>query len=116
MRSISCSPSLSNKHSSTFVAFAENSAKLTPSPFQVAPSGNGSPSRRRDLRVTGVFGKSVRAFMPAIPSCGWDRQTGASRLRSYLPLRKVGSHAERPASLYLNAKLGAGWSDSVGHL
>ena len=68
MRSISCSPSLSNKHSSTFVAFAENSAKLTPSPFQVAPSGNGSPSRRRDLRVTGVFGKSVGAFMPAIPS------------------------------------------------
>ena len=32
-------PSLSNRHSSTLVAWAENRAKLTPRPSQVAPSG-----------------------------------------------------------------------------
>ena len=34
------------------MALAENSAKLTPRPVQVAPSGNGSPSRRRAFRIT----------------------------------------------------------------
>src|SRR5579883_1006995 len=49
MRSSSVSPELSNRHSSTFVALAENSAKFTPSPSQVAPSGKGRPSDTRDL-------------------------------------------------------------------
>src|SRR5690349_15038308 len=38
---------MSNRHSSTLVAWAENSAKLTPTPSQVAPSGNEWPSRTR---------------------------------------------------------------------
>ena len=37
----------SNRHSSTLVACAEKSAKLTPTPFQVAPSGYGSPGQTR---------------------------------------------------------------------
>src|SRR3989344_2110771 len=52
MRSSSVSPVLSNRHSSTLVACAENSAKLTPRPSQVAPSGNGWPSDIRECRIT----------------------------------------------------------------
>src|SRR5438128_702998 len=35
--------SASKRQSSTFVACSENSAKFTPTPVQVAPSGYGSP-------------------------------------------------------------------------
>src|SRR6185437_10973896 len=42
---------MSNRQSSTLVAFAENSAKLTPSPSQVAPSGCGRPSATRVFEV-----------------------------------------------------------------
>src|SRR6266480_6714328 len=60
MRAASRAPLLSNRQSSTRVADAENSAKLTPSPSQVAPSGCGSPSRmRRSAIATIVF------------PCGW---------------------------------------------
>src|SRR5262249_29882462 len=38
---------MSNRQSSTLAAWAENSAKLTPTPSQVAPSGNEWPSRTR---------------------------------------------------------------------
>src|SRR5436190_16772016 len=37
----------SKRQSSTFVACAENSAKFTPTPVQVAPSGYGSPGQMR---------------------------------------------------------------------
>ena len=40
----------SNRQSSTFVACAENSAKLTPEPSHVAPRGNGLPSVTRERR------------------------------------------------------------------
>jgi len=43
-RSVSRRPSGSKKQSSTVVACAENSAKLTPFPSQLAPSGNGDSS------------------------------------------------------------------------
>src|SRR5215831_1756882 len=43
MRSCSRRPWLSNRHSSTFSALAENSAKLVPRPSQVAPSRCGVP-------------------------------------------------------------------------
>src|SRR5437764_5721229 len=51
MRSISRRPCSSKRHSSTLVAVAENSAKFTPSPSQVAPSGWGRPSAIRDRRA-----------------------------------------------------------------
>src|SRR3954467_604183 len=51
MRSISCCPSLSNRHSSTRVACAEKSAKFTPRPSHVAPSGKGWPSRILTLGI-----------------------------------------------------------------
>src|SRR5262245_5681307 len=44
MRSVSRLPSRLNRHSSTFVALAENSAKFVPRPSQVAPSGCGEPA------------------------------------------------------------------------
>src|SRR6187397_3404009 len=44
MRSSSRLPWLSNRQSSTFVALAENSAKLVPRPSHVAPSGCGEPA------------------------------------------------------------------------
>src|ERR1700730_7629489 len=44
MRSSSRRPWLSNRQSSTFVALAENSAKLVPRPSQVAPSGWDAPA------------------------------------------------------------------------
>src|SRR5947209_18874961 len=43
---------MSKIHSSTFVALAEKSAKFTPIPSQVAPSGKGWRSRTR-LRIAG---------------------------------------------------------------
>src|SRR5437899_9790646 len=49
MRSISRRPWLSNKQSSTFSAFAENSAKLLPRPSHVAPNGCGAPAEIRTL-------------------------------------------------------------------
>ncbi|CAI8897495.1 hypothetical protein EMIT0P228_20460 [Pseudomonas brassicacearum] len=65
MRSSSTSPASSKMHSSTLVALAENSAKLTPRPSQVAPSGKGSPSRIREASITGggvfFFGRVIVA-------------------------------------------------------
>src|SRR6266566_8083464 len=49
MRSISRRPWLSNRQSSTFSAFAENSAKFVPRPSQVAPNGCGAPAEIRTL-------------------------------------------------------------------
>src|SRR5947209_5373286 len=49
MHSTCVVPSMSKMQSSTFVALAEKSAKLTPIPSHVAPSGNGWPSRMRLL-------------------------------------------------------------------
>src|SRR5690606_31537906 len=44
MRLVSFCPSpLSNRHSSTVVAFSVQMAKFTPSPSHVAPSGKGFP-------------------------------------------------------------------------
>src|SRR5438874_9031553 len=51
MRSISRRPCASKRHSSTLVAVAESSAKFTPRPSQVAPSGWGRPSAIRDRRA-----------------------------------------------------------------
>src|SRR5579885_2291842 len=46
MRVDSCSESgESNRHNSTPVAFSEKSAKLTPAPSHVAPSGYGCPGQ-----------------------------------------------------------------------
>src|SRR4051812_577217 len=49
MRSSSRLPWLSNRQSSTFVALAENSAKLVPRPSHVAPRGCGVPAESRML-------------------------------------------------------------------
>src|SRR5262249_9801159 len=49
MRSSSRRPWLSNRQSSTFVAFCENRAKLVPRPSQVAPKGWGEPVDSRLL-------------------------------------------------------------------
>src|SRR6188508_2429181 len=49
MRSSSRLPWLSNRQSSTFVALAENNAKLVPRPSHVAPSGCGVPAESRML-------------------------------------------------------------------
>src|ERR1700681_4975437 len=46
-------PASSKMHSSTRSAFSENSAKLTPSPSQVAPRGSGEPGH---TAVIGVIG------------------------------------------------------------
>src|SRR5689334_6888244 len=50
MRSVSRRPSRSKRHSSTFVALAENSAKLVPRPSHVAPNGCGEPAEINPLR------------------------------------------------------------------
>src|SRR6185312_1404244 len=41
----------SNRHSSTRVACSEKIAKLTPTPSQVAPSGDGAPGQTRIFLV-----------------------------------------------------------------
>src|SRR5687767_9176825 len=47
MRSTSLRPVRSNRHSSTFSALEENSAKFVPRPSQLAPSGCGAPAEMR---------------------------------------------------------------------
>src|SRR5258707_862947 len=42
-----CASGESKRHSSTFVACDENSAKFTPTPVQLAPRGYGSPGHTR---------------------------------------------------------------------
>src|SRR4051812_24380341 len=54
MRSFSVAPDSSKMHTSTLVAFAENSEKLTPLPSQVAPRGCGRPSLTRFFRTEGT--------------------------------------------------------------
>src|ERR1700761_1690280 len=51
-RSSSFSPCSSKRQSSTLLALAENRAKLTPNPVQVAPKGYAKPSRSRALVIT----------------------------------------------------------------
>src|SRR5438445_9984528 len=51
MRSRSRRPWLSNRHSSTFWALAENSAKFVPRPSHVAPKGWGAPAESRALAL-----------------------------------------------------------------
>src|SRR5690349_17361214 len=53
MRPVSRSPS--KKQSSTRVAYAENSEKLTPLPSQVAPRGCGRPSRIAALLIAVIM-------------------------------------------------------------
>jgi len=55
MRSVSRSPQLSNRQSSTFVAWAENSEKLVPRPSQLAPRGCGKPSLIREFSNAGTI-------------------------------------------------------------
>ncbi|CAI8786934.1 hypothetical protein EMIT0347P_10848 [Pseudomonas sp. IT-347P] len=65
MRSSSTSPASSKMHSSTLVALAENRAKFTPSPSQVAPSGKGRPSRILDGSACAVGSAFVGRVMIA---------------------------------------------------
>src|SRR6202023_1442284 len=61
-----------------------NSAKLTPRPSQVAPSGNGMPSCTRDLRTTcGACGAVLaRGSAGASIFMGLRRGRGAGRVRT----------------------------------
>src|SRR6201996_6927832 len=73
MRSSSVLPSLSNRQSSTFVALAENSEKLTPSPVHVAPGGCGRPSFNRGSGGLGM----KRASLKFARHKKWLRYRGA---------------------------------------
>src|SRR5688572_18536977 len=99
MRLVSVLPPASKRQTSTLVALAEKSAKLTPFPSQWAPRGYGEPS------VT-VLSLRSGAFMPyrdseKQPSCrrasNWSTQSaepfmGAARV----PMRR--NFATRPAA------------------
>src|SRR4051812_5236937 len=64
-------PSESKRQSSTFVAFAEKTAKLTPWPCQVAPRGNGDPSRTAaSMRMSGAFMAAPGRVRGARPAAG----------------------------------------------
>src|ERR1700730_16187012 len=83
MRSSSFSPLSSKRHNSTFVACAENKAKLTPSPSQVAPKGNGEPSAMRIscAMYAGVqmLGASIDVMMGASACMRRERWPGMGR-------------------------------------
>src|SRR5712691_458971 len=74
MRSSSCVPERSNRHNSTFSACAENSAKFTPLPSQVAPSGWGWPGHTFD------DGINRPAAWPKPRVVGWVEQRETHRL------------------------------------
>src|SRR4028119_666645 len=68
------SPGPSNRHRSTPVAFSENSAKFTPLPSQVAPSGTGwagptRPPAREEARVAAgrVLGEQREVHAAPVP-------------------------------------------------
>src|SRR3954468_24846147 len=108
MRSVWRLPGRSNRHRSTPVACAENRAKLTPLPSQVAPSGTGAPSSMRIMgpgscglekdegeangrtEVAGDLGR------PALSTgCGFDQAVGAEENASRA--RRKGTRARRVA-------------------
>src|SRR5262249_11191309 len=53
MRASSRAPAVSNRHSSTLSACAENSTKFVPVPSKLAPSGDGTPALTRMLSLRG---------------------------------------------------------------
>src|SRR6185312_6472317 len=71
MRSTSLRPVRSNKHSSTFVALAENRAKFVPRPSQLAPSGYGEPAETGPLDFRNEVDGSKR----------WDNK---AKLRAFM--------------------------------
>src|SRR5207302_8794858 len=71
MRASSCCPERSNRHNSTRSAWAENSAKFTPLPSQLAPSGDGWPGHTRVDRIKG----SLR-----LEFVGWVEQRETHRI------------------------------------
>src|SRR5689334_16752246 len=80
MRSTSRLPLPSNRQTSTLVACAENKQKFTPAPSQVAPRGNGVPSRTR-LRTSSAIGRKYckrrSTRLRPDPLCsGWRRGVG----------------------------------------
>src|SRR5690606_5141182 len=62
-------PSESNRHSSTFDAWAENTAKFTPEPSNVAPSGQGLPASSEGTRKTLLVIASLLQ-----PDCGREHE------------------------------------------
>ena len=87
--SVSRRPWASNRHSSTLVALAENSAKLTPAPSQVAPSGCGDPGSTRSF----VMGLRRAPTRHARRRRGERRQGQRQRGRPAVPGRRLGVDA-----------------------
>src|SRR5687768_957567 len=83
MRSVSRLPFGSNRQSSTFSAWAEKRAKLTPPPSQVAPRGWGRPGSRRTKAM------DVEGLLPGmLENCRGERWQGQrDRCRTPLPRR-----------------------------
>src|SRR5260370_1323178 len=96
MRSTSRRPVASKRQSSTLVACAEKSAKLTPSPSQVAPSGCGRPSRIRVLDSAMQPARVYRATSPA--SSRYRRTPGCSRPGPPPPATRVAPAVPRAAA------------------
>src|SRR5437868_497406 len=101
---VSWSPS--NRQTSTFVALAENSAKLVPLPLHVAPSGQGSPSSTGPAMICPPFCCGDTTSRSA-KRCAVRRDffklypTLVSRARCSTPLfrgvmlRRTGTHSHR---------------------
>src|SRR6185437_15564447 len=84
--------SRANRQSSTPVALSENSAKLTPSPSQVAPRGYGWPGQTRIMvleLLRKVLGSSERG--------GYEHDGGPWRHRHRSP--RIAARLEQPSWL-----------------
>src|SRR4029079_2895567 len=86
--------------SSTLVACAENSAKLTPRPSHVAPSGNGLPSRMVERR------KAIAA-----PSSDWF---GDDLIMDETPARQPSGSPISSMTHGINRR--ADWRSVIRHL
>src|ERR1700674_510852 len=70
-------PASSKMHSSTRSAFSENSAKLTPSPSQVAPRGSGEPGHTAVIGVIG-WSETHLSLPPPIQAVGGRLHRGSA--------------------------------------
>src|SRR6185437_1306804 len=108
IRSSSVCPLLSNRHSSTLVAWAENSEKLTPIPSQVAPRGSGDPSLRRETLSAGGMMRPSRH-----PRWCW-RAHRATGLPPGAPRNRVWMSGREPAEDVADAERDHRGGDGLG--
>ena len=110
-RDSAASPMELKRHNSTCVAFSEKSAKLTPRPSHVAPSGYGRPGRAFTASTRGCTVATRRSRCahtlgpPLLGSKELSRRRDRRALRQFFDLARVSKERNRVAQHELRRQL-----------